>query len=430
MTISPSRRTFLGLAAAGAGALATAGCGAGRSTPGAKVTLQYWAWATGIDKVVEIWNRAHPDIHVHVVQAAGPDDMIPKLLAAVRAGQGPDIAQAEYHKLPNLVVSGIAKDISEYKGMFAEHYSDAVMKLVTMDGVTYGVPQDIAPMLFMYRRDLFDKYGFDVPDTWKDYARLAHRVPEVAPHSALGGYPLDASTAAAYAQPLGAKWWSTDGASWHVGIDGAGTRRIAEFWDRLTDDRATDGSAMWTPEWGTKMNSGRLLSWTVGAWGPGSAISVAPRTAGRWAVAPMPTWAGEKGAGLMGGSSVMLTKDAKHPEEALKFLAWLNTTTAGTREMSAKYGLFPASDPGLDQLTDLPEPELVKGQRDFWDIAVTAAEHAVPVTWGPNVQIGYDTWEDEVKKVANSGASFLDVTAATQRAVVGDLLHSGFKVTP
>ncbi|WP_306317046.1 MULTISPECIES: extracellular solute-binding protein [unclassified Streptomyces] len=429
MTTSLPRRTFLGLAAAGAGALATAGCGAGGGTPGGKVTLRYWTWATNAAQMAEAWNRTHPRIQVNVVQAAGPDDMLPKLLAAVRAGQGPDIAQAEYHKLPNLVVSGIAKDISDYADMFADRYSDAVRELVTMDGVTYAVPQDVAPMLFMYRRDLFAKYRLDVPETWEDYARLARRVPEVAPDSVLGGLPLDASMAAAYAQPLGARWWSTDGESWHVGIDGSGTRRIAAFWDELTGHGLTDESAMWTPEWGTKMNSGRLLSWTVGAWGPGSAVSVAPKTAGRWAVAPMPTWAGEKSTGLMGGSSAMLTKDVRHPEAAVEFLTWLNATAAGTRTLAANGGLFPASDPGLEQVAGRPAPELVKGQRDFWDVAVTAAQRAAPVTWGPNVQVGFDTWEDEVKKVTGSGASFREVTAATQRAVVADLERTGFTVT-
>ena len=59
-------------------------------------------------------NADHPDIQVKVTEAAGADDMIAKLLAAERAGDGPDMAQAEFQKLPNLVVSDVAADISQY----------------------------------------------------------------------------------------------------------------------------------------------------------------------------------------------------------------------------------------------------------------------------------------------------------------------------
>ena len=65
------------------------------------------------------------------------------------------------------------------------------------------MPQDTGPMVFMYRADLFEQYGLHVPTTWDEYAALAAQVRQVAPNTYLGGYPDDASTFAAYAQPLG-----------------------------------------------------------------------------------------------------------------------------------------------------------------------------------------------------------------------------------
>jgi multiple sugar transport system substrate-binding protein len=393
------------------------------------VRLEYWAWGTGISETVAVWNEKRQDIQVDVVPAAGPADMLPKLLAAVRAGQGPDIAQAEYHKLPNLMVSDIAMDISGYRSLFAKHYSDAALNLVTMDGRTYGVPQDYAPVIYMYRQDLFRKHKLDVPESWGDFAELARKVPELDPRAKIAGIPSDASMAAAYIQPLGTQWWNTDGDSWTVGIDGPGARTMAEVWDPIVADGLIDDTAMWTPEWGNKLNGDRLYSWTVGAWGPGSAQPVAARTAGKWAVAPMPKWGQETGVGIMGGSSVMLTRDAKNVEAAVEFLTWLNASAEGTGTMVAKGGLFPASQPGLDTLADQPIPELVSGQRDFWDVAVEAANKVAPVTWGPNVQVGFTTWEDQVKRVISGSATFLDASAATQKAVVDDLKDSGFAVS-
>jgi multiple sugar transport system substrate-binding protein len=416
-------------------ALALAGCGAaGASGPTAAasgpVTLEYWTWATNIDQVVATWNDAHPDIHVNVVKAAGADDMTAKLLAAVRAGQGPDMAQAEFQKLPNMVVSDVAMDISDYADTFSGQYSDGVMSLVTVGGGIYGVPQDIGPMVFMYRKDLFQKYGLKVPTTWDEYAALAAQVKQVAPDAYLAEFPDDASTFAAYVQPLGAKWWSTDGSSWTVGIDGPESQRAAEFWQPLVADKLVDTTHFFTPEWSTMMNEGKLLSWTVGAWGPGSLMSVAPDTAGDWAIAPMPTWAGERSVGLMGGSSVMVTKTSKHPKEAVEFLTWLNASTEGATGMVEKGGLFPASVPGQAVLADQPVPEICKGQTDFWSVALAAAENTAQVTWGPNVQVAFDTWGDQFKQATASGGSYRTVLTATQSAVVADLKNSGFTVAP
>lgn len=414
--------------AVAASALALTGCGQSSAATG-PVTLEYWSWATNLDEVVAVWNDEHPDIQVNVVEAAGADDMVAKLLAAVRAGEGPDMAQAEFQKLPNMVVSDVAMDISEYADQFSDQYTEGAMSLVTVGDGVYGVPQDVGPMVFMYRKDLFEQYGLQVPTTWDEYAALAAQVKQVAPDAYLGEFPDDASTFAAYVQPLGAQWWSTDGESWTVGIDGAESQRAAAFWQPLVDQGLVDTTHFFTPEWGTMMNDGRLLSWTVGAWGPGSAISVAPDTAGDWAIAPMPTWDGESTVGLMGGSSVMVTKSSEHPKESVEFLTWLNASTDGATGMVEKGGLFPASIPGQAVLATQPVPEICEGQDDFWDVALAAASSTAEVTWGPNVQVAFDTWGDQFKQATESGGSYLEVLTATQDAVVSDLENSGFTVT-
>ena len=72
------------------------------------------------------------------------------------------------------------------------------MSLVTVGDGVFGVPQDIGPMIFVYRADLFEPCGLTPPTTRDRYAALAEQVKEVAPNSFLGGYPDDASTFAAY----------------------------------------------------------------------------------------------------------------------------------------------------------------------------------------------------------------------------------------
>lgn len=415
------------LAVASAAVLTTAGCAGDAGQSSGPVTLEYWAWAPGIGDVIDVWNEQHPDIQVKVVEAAGADDMIAKLLAAQRAGEGPDLAQAEYQKLPNMVVSDVALDISEYADTFADSFSDGALSLVTVGDGVYAVPQDTGPMIFMYRKDIFDQNGWTPPSTWDEYAALAQTVKTTLPGTLLGGYPDDASTMAAYAQPLGAEWWATEGDAWKVGIDEAPTQRVVDFWQPLVEQGLVDTTHFFTPEWGTKMNDGSILSWTAGAWAPAAAFSVAPDTAGLWAAAKMPTWDGETGTGFMGGSSVMVTKNTEHPEEAVEFLQWLNASDDGTKGL-IDIGLFPASSAGQSQLAGQPVPDLVSNQADFWDLAVDIAENSAPFTWGPNVQVAFDAWSDGVKAATQSGGSYTAVLETAQDAVVADLEKSGFTV--
>jgi multiple sugar transport system substrate-binding protein len=425
------RITFIRIAAATlatATGLALAGCstdGGGESS--GPVTLEYWTWAPAVPDAVEVWNKAHPDIQVKVTQPAGADDIQAKVLAAQRAGEGPDIFAAEYQKLPGFVVSDAATDITDLVKDAKGDFSDATWNLASVGGRIYAVPQDTGPMVFMYRADLFEQYGLEVPTTWDEYAALAAKVREVAPGSYLGGYPDEASTFAAYAQQLGAEWWSSDGDSWTVGIDDEPSQRVADFWQPLVEQGLVDTTHFFTPEWNTMMNDGTLLSWAAGVWAPGTIESVAPDTAGKWRIARMPSWDGETQVGYMGGSSAMVGKTSKHAEEAVEFLTWLNGSAEGSG-LLAEGGLFPASIAGQEGLSSLPVPPIVGGQDDFWTLAADIASDTADVTWGPNVQVAFDAFSDAIQKATNSGSSYRDVLKTTQDAVVADLKQTGFTV--
>ena len=61
-----------------------------------------------IDKVVALWNATHPDIQVAVNTQAQGDAEFTKLLTADKAGNPPDLFQAEYQALPTLVSNDVA----------------------------------------------------------------------------------------------------------------------------------------------------------------------------------------------------------------------------------------------------------------------------------------------------------------------------------
>jgi len=170
------KKTFLPLAGVLTAALmmTTAACsssdgkgsaGTATTKPGEKVELTYWTWAPNMDKVVEGWNTAHPDIHVTVNKQDGGDPAVTKLLTAIKAGSGaPDVMQAEYQKIPTLVSANALADINKEAGSLKAKFPDSAWNAVTLGSeALYGVPQDSGPMMFYYRTDVFELYLSRLP---------------------------------------------------------------------------------------------------------------------------------------------------------------------------------------------------------------------------------------------------------------------------
>ena len=175
---------LVGLAACGGGDDDDGG-GAARATRArARSTLDYWAWAPNIAEVVDIWNEENPDIQVKVNDAAQGDDLVTKVLTAHRAGNGPDLVQAEYQALPSLVVNDVVTDITEDTADVQDAFTDDIWSLTTFNDAVYAVPQDLAPMMLFYRADIFDQLGLEVPETWDEFRAVAEQVRAEGPRPA------------------------------------------------------------------------------------------------------------------------------------------------------------------------------------------------------------------------------------------------------
>src|SRR4051794_35393407 len=137
--------------------LSTAACGSDSpsDTGSKKVELTFWSWVPGIDKVVDTWNTAHPDIHVTVSKQAQGDEEVTKVLTADKAGTPPDLFQAEYQALPTLVSNGAAADIKKYAGPAQSKFAPGVWSTITLGtDAVYAIPQDSGPMMLYYRTDI------------------------------------------------------------------------------------------------------------------------------------------------------------------------------------------------------------------------------------------------------------------------------------
>ncbi|NLT54672.1 MAG: sugar ABC transporter substrate-binding protein [Actinomycetales bacterium] len=430
----PIIRAVCGLLAVALLAACTGGSeSTSRSTETASgpVKLTFWSWVPSIDKVVATWNAQHPDIQVSVSKPAQGDELVTKVLTAHKAGNPPDLVQAEYQALPTLVTNGVAADVTEFVVPAEQAFPAGTWNLVTFGGKRYALPQDVGPMMLYYRKDLFDRYGLTVPATWDEFAETARTLREKDPKRYLTTFSsADPGWFAGLAAQAGAAWWSFDGDSWTVAINDAASKRVADYWGGLVAEGVVADKPMYTPDWNTRMNKGTLLAWPSAVWGPGVLSGIAPDTKGKWAMAPLPAWtAGDRRTGFWGGSSTAVSAKSKHREQATRFALWLNTDPAALEALVTQGGIYPAASAGQSVPALGKAPEIMPDATDFYPTVKEISTQATGFTWGPNVNVAYSSYKDAFAKAIKDGTPFSGALETMQKATVADMTKAGFPVS-
>ncbi|MFG2733231.1 extracellular solute-binding protein [Streptomyces harbinensis] len=427
-----NHRTVAVLAATVFSSVALAGCGGSSDdSSSGPVNLTYWAWAPGMDEVVALWNDANPDIQVTVKKQASGDDLVTKTITAAKAGNAPDLMQAEYQALPTLVSNDVLADISDQVAGAEDAFAPGLWQQVTLGtDAVYALPQDSGPLMFYYRADLFEEYGLTVPTTWDEFADTARALKETEPGKVLTTFSAnDAGLFAGLAQQAGAQWWTTEGEQWKVAIDDEATGRVADFWGGLVAEGVIDNQPMYTPAWNNALNTGEQLAWVSAVWAPGTLTTAAPDTAGKWAMAPLPQWnAGENVTGSWGGSTTAVTNDARDKDAAAAFATWLNTDPEALTALVRAGGIYPAATAAQSGEALAEAPEFFANQPDFYVTAAGIAEGTAPAAWGPNTNVAYATFNDAFGEAARTRGDFRAALTTMQRATADDMTGHGFQV--
>ena len=287
-------------------------------------------------------------------------------------------------------------------------------------------------MMLYYRKDLFKKLGLEVPKTWDEFAAAAREVRQKDPDRYLTTFSAnDPGWFAGLSQQAGAEWWAVDGESWSVGIDDDASQQVADYWGGLVTEGAIDDQPMYTPEWNKPLNDGTLLAWPSAVWGPGRAERRRARHQGQVGDGPAAAVdGGRRGRGLLGRLVDGGHAQLEAPAEAAEFARWLNTDQEAVAALIEDLDVYPASTDGQAAPALDDPPAFMPDDADFFARAAEIAQTARGFTWGPNVNVAYQSYKDAVRPRRSRATSpFTDALQAMQDTTVADMEKAGFTVS-
>jgi multiple sugar transport system substrate-binding protein len=415
-------------------ATALTACSTTTSSNAQKVVhLTFTNWDGGMQSVVDLWNKENPKVQVKLIKPAGTGyTLYNKLITNNKAGTNPDVTEVEYQALPALIANNVVVSLDKYLPDLSKNFTSSQLDQVKFQGKTYGVPQNVCPMVFFYRKDVFDSLGLKAPTTWAEYAADAAAIHKANPGQQIGNFTAaDPGWFAGLAQQAGANWWTTSGNTWTVDINDAATKKVADYWQGLIDGGLVNPEPNWSAQWNTDMNSGALVGWVGAQWGPNQFPSIAKDTAGKWAAAALPAWnAGDTQVGIWGGETEAVTANSKYPAQAAKFVNWMNGTDAGVSSLIKNVQVFPASTSGQSLPALTTPPPFMSTQPDYNTLMASQAKNVRTFQiWGPDANVTFDSYSNAFASALQNKTALSAALDTMQSATVTDMKKLGFKLS-
>ncbi|WP_447007268.1 ABC transporter substrate-binding protein [Saccharothrix isguenensis] len=392
--------------------------------------ITYWSWTPSAKAQVEAFQKEFPNVKVNYVNAGTGNDHYTKLQNAIKAGSGaPDVAQVEYQALPQFALTGSLVDLGQYGfNAFEGDYTPSTWNSVKVGGGLFGLPQDSGPMALFYNKQLFDQHGIAAPTTWAEYVEAGKKLHAADPTKYITNDTGEAGFANSMIWQAGGRPFKTDGKSVTINLQDEGTRKWTSVWNQLVEQKLLAPIPSWSDAWYKALGDGTIASLVSGAWMPGVLESSVKDGAGKWAVAPVPTYdGGAPVTGENGGSTQSVLKQSAKPALAAAFVRWLNNGN-GVKPFVDSGG-FPATKADLESPAFKDEQTPYFGGQKANQI-LTAAAGQVSTGWSylPYQTYANTIFGDTVGKSYAGGTAIDPGLADWQKALVDYGNQQGFTV--
>ncbi|WP_336214265.1 ABC transporter substrate-binding protein [Nonomuraea sp. LPB2021202275-12-8] len=396
------------LAAAAVVALA-AGCGGGGGADGGsaadpsepvKLNFLSLAWqkesVAANKQLVEEWNKANPNVQVTYVQGSW-DNVNDQLVTSFEGGDAPDVIHDDSPALSGFASKGYLLDLKDK--VPAELKSDipqTAWDTVTFDdgkgnqGV-YGVPFLQESQVIIANKKLLDAAKVRIPTaaepwTWDEFATISKKLTKGDTYGVAWPMKSPVNKTLNLALNFGGTFFQT-------GADGKTTVKVGpeekevlqRIHDQLYKDKSADTSAlgMGTADPLPGFFADKYAMLPVGVYLRQQVAEQAPDGFEWVTLPPLKGTSSEQGAV---SQTLSVAADSKHPDEALKFIAFFLN---GPNQAKLAKGdwLLPTSQKAA------ADPAITT-EEDGWDVATASAKSLVVA---PFLKVnGFDEWKSKV----------------------------------
>ncbi|WP_123041108.1 ABC transporter substrate-binding protein [Cohnella candidum] len=355
-----------------------------------EITVAGWDYIQkSLSAVLPEFNKEYPNIKVNF-KVAPPADHYKKLTLDLSSGQGAgDVVAIEIQNLPQYMELGALEDLSEDINAYRDKFNKYKVESATLDGKVYAMPIDSGPVGVYYRRDVFEKAGLPSdPDsvakqlaTWDSYLETAKIIKDKAGVAMLplAGSTNDARMFQILMQQQGDWYFDKNGAT---AVNNDKTKKVLTLFDNLWKNGYAMDVQDWTDGWYAALKDGKVATIPAAVWMGGFLKSfIAPDTAGKWGVVPLPVWE-QDGARTSndGGSYLAIPSQSKNKEAARAFVNFMLTKDA------SQIALFKATDSFPSLETTYSDPYFAEKDPYFADqpyrqLFADLADEILPVNY-------------------------------------------------
>jgi ABC-type glycerol-3-phosphate transport system substrate-binding protein len=196
------------------------------TAPAKDVVLKFSYWRLGTDPQASImkdiiaeFEKENPGIKIET-DSTPLADISDQLTIQALGGDTPDIMIMPFQQVPRFVDMGVVEPLDDYLAKdagFKDGFYDYLLQMGTIDGVIYGLPQDIACNTLIYNKDMFAAAGLPdtPPQSYEEFVEYAQALTDT--EKGVAGFGLGLANEAGNQARLMSMYWASG--AYIVGAD-------------------------------------------------------------------------------------------------------------------------------------------------------------------------------------------------------------------
>ncbi|MGW1541688.1 ABC transporter substrate-binding protein [Streptomyces sp. NPDC002309] len=401
---------------------------------GSQITV--WTDSTRLASV-QAYQKSHPDVKMKVVTYDGGADGSTYLQTKVqlfdRTGSGwpdvvfgstTDVTWASAPTKPGAQPFAAPLDDELVPKSTLDGFAKGSLSPCQFDGHTYCLRNDIAQVVLWYNKPLMEKWGYEVPTTWEEYAALGKKVAKDHPGHLVGSIG-DTNSHESY-------FWSAQCPAFSVtkpdtlrtDLQDPHCTKMAKLLDGLISTKAVTTKGFFSQGFAKESGSKVLMAYGPSWYGQYLFKGAFKAPAKQIAAASPLAWEGETTAatGNVGGGVWMVSSHSANLKSSTDLATWLTTS----EENQASAPTYPAHTKAAQAWLANP------ANSDYFanDVSKPFQEAADSVWTGwSNTRFSDATsWSSVVLPALTAGKSLTSTLPAWQEEISNEAKTHGYQV--